>query len=132
MKNAAKCDTWCELQNPANHRIFERKLRPRPSGRGHACLGVTPPRGRGGWPAVRARARAAGRSARPPAGRAAASGGSLCSSSPRPPSVVGEGEKKREGTEPRRERGATPPRGGPAAVGPRPQVRRGHPPSLSI
>ena len=42
MKNVAKCDTWCELQNPANHRVFERKLRPRPSGRGHACLGVTP------------------------------------------------------------------------------------------
>ena len=30
MKNVAKCDTWCELQNPANHRVFERKLRPRP------------------------------------------------------------------------------------------------------
>ena len=42
MKNVAKCDTWCELQNPANHRVFERKLRPRPLGRGHACLGVTP------------------------------------------------------------------------------------------
>ena len=42
MKNVAKCDTWCELQNPANHRVFERKLRPRPSGRGHVCLGVTP------------------------------------------------------------------------------------------
>ncbi|PVH34681.1 hypothetical protein PAHAL_7G006100 [Panicum hallii] len=42
MKNVAKCDTWCELQNPANHRVFERKLRPRPSGWGHACLGVTP------------------------------------------------------------------------------------------
>ena len=62
MKNVAKCDTWCELQNPANHRVFERKLRPRPSGRGHACLGVTPKdaprapplsgraRGRGVWP----------------------------------------------------------------------------------
>ncbi|CAF2043495.1 unnamed protein product, partial [Brassica napus] len=36
-----KCDTWCELQNPVNHRVFERKLRPKPSGRGHACLGVT-------------------------------------------------------------------------------------------
>ncbi|ESW26090.1 hypothetical protein PHAVU_003G090301 [Phaseolus vulgaris] len=24
MKNAAKCDTWCELQNPVNHRVFER------------------------------------------------------------------------------------------------------------
>src|SRR3954471_12185188 len=42
MKNVAKCDTWCELQNPVNHRVFERKLRPRPLGRGHACLGVTP------------------------------------------------------------------------------------------
>ncbi|KAL2453647.1 Uncharacterized protein Adt_48852 [Abeliophyllum distichum] len=30
MKNAAKCDTWCELQNPVNHRVFERKLRPKP------------------------------------------------------------------------------------------------------
>ncbi|KAK3179226.1 hypothetical protein Dsin_033087 [Dipteronia sinensis] len=41
MKNVAKCDTWCELQNPVNHRVFERKLRPKPLGRGHACLGVT-------------------------------------------------------------------------------------------
>ncbi|KAL0919932.1 hypothetical protein M5K25_009023 [Dendrobium thyrsiflorum] len=40
MKSAAKCDTWCELQNPANHRVFERKLRPRPTGQGHVCLGV--------------------------------------------------------------------------------------------
>ncbi|WZY99374.1 hypothetical protein YC2023_071703 [Brassica napus] len=39
MKNVAKCDTWCELQNPVNHRVFERKLRPKPSGRGHVCLG---------------------------------------------------------------------------------------------
>ncbi|CAF2086753.1 unnamed protein product [Brassica napus] len=38
MKNERKCDTWCELQNPVNHRVFERKLRPKPSGRGHACL----------------------------------------------------------------------------------------------
>ncbi|CAL8988876.1 unnamed protein product [Prunus brigantina] len=30
----AKCDTWCELQNPVNHRVFERKLRPKPLGRG--------------------------------------------------------------------------------------------------
>lgn len=58
MKNVAKCDTWCELQNPVNHRVFERKLRPKPSGRGHVCLGVThrcpspsSPRGAlsGGW-----------------------------------------------------------------------------------
>ncbi|CAN7105426.1 unnamed protein product [Brassica rapa subsp. narinosa] len=38
MKNVAKCDTWCELQNPVNHRVFERKLRPKPSGRGHVYL----------------------------------------------------------------------------------------------
>ena len=66
MKNVAKCDTWCELQNPVNHRVFERKLRPKPLGRGHVCLGVThrrPPRPRllfgargpegGDWPPVR-------------------------------------------------------------------------------
>lgn len=41
MKNVAKCDTWCELQNPVNHRVFERKLRPKPLGRGHVRLGVT-------------------------------------------------------------------------------------------
>ena len=41
MKNVAKCDTWCELQNPVNHRVFERKLRPKPSWPGHVCLGVT-------------------------------------------------------------------------------------------
>jgi len=41
MKNVAKCDTWCELQNPVNHRVFERKLRPKLSGLGHVCLGVT-------------------------------------------------------------------------------------------
>ncbi|CAN7135838.1 unnamed protein product [Brassica rapa subsp. narinosa] len=41
MKNVAKCDTWCELQNAMNHRVFERKLRPKPSGRGHVCLSVT-------------------------------------------------------------------------------------------
>ncbi|KAM3732419.1 hypothetical protein ACB098_11G059400 [Castanea mollissima] len=41
MKNVAKCDTWCELQNPANHRVFERKLCLKPFGRGHVCLGVT-------------------------------------------------------------------------------------------
>ncbi|KAL9178226.1 hypothetical protein ABFS82_01G112000 [Erythranthe guttata] len=40
MKNVAKCDTWCELQNPVNHRVFERKLCPKPLGRGHVCLGV--------------------------------------------------------------------------------------------
>lgn len=41
MKNVVICDTWCELQNPVNHRVFERKLRLKPSGRGHVCLGVT-------------------------------------------------------------------------------------------
>ncbi|KAG9444616.1 hypothetical protein H6P81_015956 [Aristolochia fimbriata] len=28
--------------NPANHRVFERKLHPRPLGQGYTCLGVTP------------------------------------------------------------------------------------------
>ncbi|CAN7111008.1 unnamed protein product [Brassica rapa subsp. narinosa] len=36
MNNVAKCDTWCELQNSVNHRVFEPKLRPKPSGRGHS------------------------------------------------------------------------------------------------
>ncbi|KAK4360154.1 hypothetical protein RND71_019106 [Anisodus tanguticus] len=27
MKNVAKCDTWCELRESVNHRVFERKLR---------------------------------------------------------------------------------------------------------
>ncbi|PHT96754.1 hypothetical protein BC332_34317 [Capsicum chinense] len=40
MKNIAKYDTWCELQNLVKHRVFERKLRPKPLGRGHICLGV--------------------------------------------------------------------------------------------
>ncbi|KAL1569946.1 hypothetical protein AAHA92_01358 [Salvia divinorum] len=63
MKNVAKCDTWCELQNPVNHRVFERKLRPKPFGRGHVCLGVThrvtpylalsAGSGSGYWPPVR-------------------------------------------------------------------------------
>lgn len=66
MKNVAKCDTWCELQNPVNHRVFERKLRPKPLGRGHVCLGVThrvaplpahrAREGGGDWPPVRSRA----------------------------------------------------------------------------
>ncbi|WZZ15331.1 hypothetical protein YC2023_108420 [Brassica napus] len=68
MKNVAKCDTWCELQNPVNHRVFERKLRPKPSGRGHVCLGVTnrrPPSSRGygteaDLPCVTARVRRSG------------------------------------------------------------------------
>lgn len=69
MKNVAKCDTWCELQNPVNHRVFERKLRPKPLGRGHVCLGVThrvaplPAHsvgcGGGNWPPVRPGARLA-------------------------------------------------------------------------
>ena len=36
MKNAAKCDTSCELQNAVNHYTFERKLRSRL--RSRACL----------------------------------------------------------------------------------------------
>ncbi|PKA64923.1 hypothetical protein AXF42_Ash011525 [Apostasia shenzhenica] len=38
MKNAANHNMWCELQNPVNHRVFKRKLRSKPIGRGHASL----------------------------------------------------------------------------------------------
>ncbi|KAG8612153.1 hypothetical protein MANES_S030952v8 [Manihot esculenta] len=128
MKNAAKCDTWCELQNPANHRVFERKLRPKPSGRGHVCLGVTQPSpptpsprggGRGadvGLPCA-ARTRLAQKQSprrRSPrlsvVGRPSdtAVGERLPNGTPRPPSVP-------NGT-----------------LRPRPQVRREHPLSLSI
>ena len=31
MKNAANCDTYCELQNSVNHQIFERTRRSRVS-----------------------------------------------------------------------------------------------------
>ncbi|KAL2224459.1 UNVERIFIED_CONTAM: hypothetical protein Sindi_2960900 [Sesamum indicum] len=52
MKNVAKCDTWCELQNPVNHRVFERKLRPKPLGQGTSAWAsriASPPRpSRGG------------------------------------------------------------------------------------
>ncbi|CAA6674304.1 unnamed protein product [Spirodela intermedia] len=123
MKNAAKCDTWCELQNPANHRIFERKLRPRPSGRGHACLGVTPPAGR---PCARARARGGPKRSAPRGARRGEWWESLF--------IVAaaavrrrEGEKKRERTNPGAS--AARPRG---AAGRTTPVRRGHPPSLSI
>ncbi|KAG6713421.1 hypothetical protein I3842_05G151400 [Carya illinoinensis] len=34
--NVAKCDTLCELQNPANHRVFERKL-----ARSHSAEGTS-------------------------------------------------------------------------------------------
>ncbi|KAL0745259.1 hypothetical protein Bca101_102249 [Brassica carinata] len=32
---------WPTGPESVNHRVFERKLRPKPSGRGHVCLGVT-------------------------------------------------------------------------------------------
>lgn len=123
MKNVAKCDTWCELQNPVNHRVFERKLRPKPSGRGHVCLGVThrvaplPPRGeRGGrWPPVPPPG------ARPAQMRVHGDGRHgewwsypACISSRRDPSS--EDDRPVE----------------PSALRPRPQVRRDYPLSLSI
>ena len=98
MKNVAKCDTWCELQNPANHRVFERKLRPRPSGRGHACLGVThrvAPRptgaGRGDWPPARERG---GPKRGPPAGTGTASGGRKRGLRAREPDAVAPGPQR--------------------------------------
>ncbi|KAJ0048926.1 hypothetical protein Pint_15716 [Pistacia integerrima] len=41
MKNVVKCNTWCEFQNPVNHRVFELKLPLKPLGRGHVCLGIS-------------------------------------------------------------------------------------------
>ncbi|TYK25863.1 hypothetical protein E5676_scaffold436G00770 [Cucumis melo var. makuwa] len=41
MNKVAKYETWCELQYPVNHRVFERKLRHEPFSQAHICLGVT-------------------------------------------------------------------------------------------
>ncbi|XP_022753687.1 uncharacterized protein LOC111302008 [Durio zibethinus] len=40
MKNIVKYDTWCEIQNPMSHRVFECKFHPKPLGQGPDCLGV--------------------------------------------------------------------------------------------
>ncbi|KAL0640917.1 LOW QUALITY PROTEIN: hypothetical protein Bca4012_103822 [Brassica carinata] len=118
MKNVAKCDTWCELQNPVNHRVFERKLRPKPSGRGHVCLGVTNRRPPilsriwdGSWSPVCYRTRLAKIRAK------GARSVSTCGGEFKPRNIVG--------------------RYGPEALddpksSTRPQVRRDHPLSLSI
>ena len=126
MKNVAKCDTWCDLQNPVNHRVFERKLRPKPLGRGHVCLGVTQrcppnpvPGGKGadaglpratvrGWPKRES-----------PATSAAAIGGCQALVLPLRARIAVAAPQR-----PRRAAGAASPT--------RPQVRRGHPLSLSI
>ncbi|KAG2242679.1 hypothetical protein Bca52824_095478 [Brassica carinata] len=41
MKNELNAILGVNCRIPRNHRVFERKLRPKPSGRGHVCLGVT-------------------------------------------------------------------------------------------
>lgn len=132
MKNVAKCDTWCELQNPVNHRVFERKLRPRPSGRGHACLGVTPKDAPRAPPiregaGTRCLAPRASRRGGPklglPAKRAGHSAWWTAHAGSRPQCTPARGR-----------------RGGPSGpkrteserLGPRPQVRRDYPLSLSI
>lgn len=131
MKNVAKCDTWCELQNPVNHRVFERKLRPKAFGRRarlpgcHATCRPQPPD--------------ASKSCH---GRAAAGG---CGSWPPVASLPWLAQKRAmERRTPRRAVVVKAPlgqRSGPslpwcsAAFHPksmRPQVRRGHPLSLSI
>lgn len=38
LRNIAKWHTWYELQNPANHWVFEHRLRLKPLGRGYVCL----------------------------------------------------------------------------------------------
>ena len=130
MKNVAKCDTWCELQNPVNHRVFERKLRPKPSGRGHVCLGVThrcptppPTRGPGGaggdWLPVRS---------------PLAVGPNPSPRRPKPRrSVVKEKPLELPSRAPcLLEWTPRPRRAAPAALASRPQVRRDYPLSLSI
>ena len=141
MKNVAKCDTWCELQNPANHRVFERKLRPRPPGRGHACLGVTPRVAPRTGPARRADADNGPPGDSPPTGEER---GGLKSG---PPAEAGRDEwwtearltvhagRRAPRPAPRGRTGTPsgrPPTPGRAALATRPQVRRGHPLSLSI
>ncbi|KAH7650746.1 hypothetical protein IHE45_20G008900, partial [Dioscorea alata] len=130
MKNVAKCDTWCELQNPVNHRVFECKLRLRSPGRGHACLGVT----RTSRSSARARGRtrrlaprrAAGRRPAPALHRRGAgrdgrwTGDAPSSRGRRAPSAWWRGTKGGDDLPP------------PPALAPRPQVRRGHTLSLSI
>lgn len=143
MKNVAKCGTWCELQNPANHRVFERKLRPRPSGRGHACLGVTPsdaPPPRVSSPEVHPDAdagpprppRRGGPKSGPPTGPDTADGGRPRDPAAVPPDPGGGGPPSHRPHPPGACRAPATGRGrrGPRIV--RPQVRRGHPPSLSI
>ena len=55
MKNAAKCDTYCELQNSVNHQTFERKWRFQlPAGSTLPPVAPPPPSGAlralGPWP----------------------------------------------------------------------------------
>ena len=127
MKNVAKCDTWCELQNPVNHRVFERKLRPKPLGRGHVCLGVTqrcPPNLRlgreegadAGLPCAAVRGWPKRGS---PATSAAAIGGCQTLGSPLRVRIAVAALQR-------------PQRAADAASPTRPQVRRGYPLSLSI
>lgn len=132
MKNVAKCDTWCELQNPVNHRVFERKLRPRPSGRGHACLGVTPKDAPRAPPiregaGTRCLASRASRRGGPklglPAKRAGHSAWWTAHAGSRPQCTPARG---------RRDGPSGPKRTQSERLGPRPQVRRDYPLSLSI
>ncbi len=133
MKNVAKCDTWCELQNPVNHRVFERKLRPRPSGRGHACLGVTPKDAPRAPPPIREGAgtrclasrasRRGGPKLGLPAKRAGHSAWWTAHAGSRPQCTPARG---------RRDGPSGPKRTESERLGPRPQVRRDYPLSLSI
>jgi hypothetical protein len=128
MKNVAKCDTWCELQNPANHRVFERKLRPKPSGGGHVCLGVTPKdtpntptrgEGRGVWPPAPQGEVGRSRGCRRTAPGAARGG--------RHQVVLGAASRRAAGHSALRTHRAIE-----LVLGPRPQVSRDYPLSLSI
>ncbi|KAJ6818641.1 uncharacterized protein M6B38_405540 [Iris pallida] len=140
MKNVAKCDTCGELQNPVNHRVFERKLRPRPSAEGtpawasrlvslrHPLSGREAPCGRGDWPTVPRERRAEVRAV-------VGSGRRVVDerkhTAPSPCQALENGDRSRivrpRARNPYRETAAkTAP-----SIGTRPQVRRGYPLSLS-
>lgn len=133
MKNVAKCDTWCELQNPVNHRVFERKLRPKPFGRGHVCLGVTHRRPHSS-PVFSGCWRCGAENGLPYARRAVGPKLSPRLRLPRHSVVVDYSVSRRARGRRNSQKRPWWPVGGPPLMRPskRPQVRRGYPLSLSI
>lgn len=125
MKNVAKCDTWCELQNPVNHRVFERKLRPRDPPEGTPAWALeahqrsVTPTARGHWPPEPQRHGGLKREAVDRVGSGKWWATAHAEPDPRRHTALPDPTTRRP----------SPPRD---AFGPIPQVRRGHPLSLSI